>query len=118
MQPEGMATSRLVALALLVGTFFVAQEALTELALGHPIQVVNDIEVVLSFWVVWALLTPFVLKALRRWPLDTKPMYVPIVAHMSVAAVLASVHSVITLSVRPIARGLFGPVSLREALRA
>jgi LytS/YehU family sensor histidine kinase len=66
---------------------------------------------------VWALLTPFVLKALRRWPLDAKPTYVPIVAHVSVAAVLASVHSVITLSLYPIARGLFGTVSLHEALR-
>jgi two-component system LytT family sensor kinase len=117
MQPEGMRTSRIVALALLVGTFFVAQEALTELALGHPVQVVNDVEVVLRFWVAWALLAPFVLKALRRWPLDTRPMYVPIVAHVSVAAVLASAHSVITVSVYPIARGLFSTWSLREAFR-
>jgi two-component system LytT family sensor kinase len=117
MQPEGMRTSRVVALALLVGMFFVAQEALTELASGNPVRVVSDIEVVLRFWVVWALLTPFVLKALRRWPLDAKPVYVPIVAHVSVAAVLASMHSVITLSLYPIARGLFGTVSVREALR-
>src|SRR5258708_28188298 len=117
MQPEGMRTSRVVALALLVGMFFVAQEALTELALGHPVRLLNDLDVVLRFWVVWALLTPFVLKALRRWPLDAKPIYVPIVAHVNVVGVLASVHSVITLSLRPIARGLFGTVSLREALR-
>jgi two-component system LytT family sensor kinase len=117
MQPEGMRTSRVVVLALLVGAFFVAQEALTDLAAGNPVRVVNDIEVVLRFWIVWALLTPFVVKALRRWPLDAKPMYVPIVAHVSIAAVLASVHSVITLSLRPIARGLFGTVSVREALR-
>ena len=116
MQPEGMRTSRVVALALLVGTFFVAQEALTELASGTPVRVASDIEVVLRFWVVWALLTPFVLKALRRWPLDAKPMYVPIVAHVSVAVVLAFVHTFITLRVYPIARGLFGPVSLRESL--
>jgi len=118
MQSEGMRTSRVVALALVVGVFFVAQEALTELASGSPVRVVNDIEVVLRFWVVWALLTPFVLKALRRWPLDAKPMYVPIVAHVSVAAVLATVQSAINISLFPIARGLFGAVSLREALRA
>src|SRR5256885_2663321 len=117
MQQEGMRTSRVVALALLVGMFFVAQEALTELASGNPVRLLSDIEVVLRFWVVWALLTPFVLKALRRWPLDAKPMYVPIVTHVSVAAVLASVHSVITLSLYPVARGLFGTVSVREALR-
>jgi hypothetical protein len=116
-KPEGVRTSQIVVLALLVGTFFVAQEALTELALGHAVYVVNDIEVVLRFWVGWALLTPLVLKALRRWPLDARPMFVPIVAHVGVATVLASVHSVITLSVYPIARGLFGAVSLREAVR-
>lgn len=112
-----MRTSRLVALALLVGTFFVAQEALTQLALGRPVQVVNDIEVVLRFWIVWALLMPLALKALRRWPLDAKPMHFPLVAHVSIAAVLASVHSAITLSLYPIARSLFGSVSLREAVR-
>lgn len=117
MQPEGMRTSRIVALALLVGTFFVAQEALTDLASGRPLRVADDIEVVLRFWVVWALLTPFVLKAVRRWPLDAKPVYVPIIAHIGVAAVLASVHTIITLSLRPIARGLFGTVGFSEALR-
>jgi two-component system, LytTR family, sensor kinase len=117
MQPEGMRTSRVVALAFLVGVFFVAQEALIQLAAGRPVDVLNDLDVMLRFWIVWALLTPFVLKALRRWPLDAKPAYVPIVAHVSIAAVLASVHSVITLSLYPIARGLFGTVSLREALR-
>jgi two-component system, LytTR family, sensor kinase len=98
MQPDGMRTSRVVALALLVGTFFVAQEALTDLALGNPLRVGNDIEVVLRFWVVWALLTPFVLMAVRRWPLDAKPLYIPIVAHVCVAAALASLHTFIALS--------------------
>jgi len=117
MQPEGMRTSRVVALALLVGTFFVAQEALTDLADGRPLRIADDIEVVLRFWVVWALLTPFVLKAVRRWPLDAKPTYVPIIAHIGIAALLASVHTIITLSLRPIARGLFGTVALKDALR-
>jgi two-component system LytT family sensor kinase len=117
MHPEGMRTSRVVALALLVGTFFVAQEAFIQLAAGNRVRLLNDIDVVLRFWVVWALLTPFVLQALQRWPLDAKPMYVPIVAHVSVAAGLASVASVITLSLYPITRSLFGTVSLREALR-
>jgi len=106
-----------VALALLVGTFFVAQEALTDLALGRPLRLANDIEVVLRFWVVWALLTPFVLMAVRRWPLDAQPTYVPVIAHVGVAAVLASVHTIMTLSVWPIARSLAGAVSLPTALR-
>jgi len=107
-----MRTSRVIALALLVGTFFVAQEALTDLALGRPLRVASDIEVVLRFWGVWALLTPFVLKAVRRWPLDAKPTYVPIIAHLSAVAVLASVHSIIALSL-----GLVGRVPVREMPR-
>src|SRR5947209_17986798 len=117
MQSEGMRTSRVVALALLVGLFFVAQEALTELASGNPVRLRSDVEVVLRFWVVWALLTPLLLKALRRWPLDATPTYVPVIAHVSVAAVLASVHSALTLSLYPVARALLGAVSLPEALR-
>jgi hypothetical protein len=104
MQPDGMRTSRVVALALLVGTFFVAQEALTDLALGRPLRLADDIEVVLRFWIVWALLTPFLLMALRRWPLDAKPSYVPIVAHLGAAAVLASVHTLLALSVSRVGR--------------
>jgi signal transduction histidine kinase len=99
-----MRPSRVVALALLVGTFFVVQEALTDLASGTPIRVANDIEAVLRFWIIWAFLTPFVLKALRRWPLEAKPIYVPIVAHLSVVAVLASAHSVIALGFSRVGR--------------
>lgn len=116
MQPDGVRTSRIVVLALLVGTFFVVQEVLIQLAAGRPVGVLDDIEFGLQFWAVWALLTPFVLQALRRWPLDAKPMHVPIVAHVSIAAVLASAHSILTLSLRPIAQTLFGSASLRQAL--
>jgi signal transduction histidine kinase len=117
MQPDALRTSRVIALALVVGTFFVAQEALTDLASGTPIRVANDIEVVVRFWALWALLTPFVLRALRKWPLDAKPIYVPIAAHLSVAVVLASVQSAINLSLYPIARVLSGTVSMHQALR-
>jgi len=117
MQPEHLGTSRVVALALLVGMFFVSQEALIQLAAGRRVDVLEDLEVGLRFWVVWALLTPFVMQALRHWPLDAKPMSVPIVAHVSVAAVLASVQSAMNITVYSITRGLFGTVSVREALR-
>ncbi len=117
MQPETMRTSRVVALALVVGTFFVAQEALTDLALGRPLRLANDVEVVLRFWMVWALLTPLVLMAVRRWPLDAKPVYRPVIVHASVAAALASAQTAITLSLRPIARALSGTIGFREALR-
>jgi two-component system, LytTR family, sensor kinase len=116
-QPDTMRNSRVIALALLVGTFFVAQEALTDLASGRPLRIASDIEVVLRFWVVWALLTPLVLIAVRRWPLDARPMSRPIIAHILVAALLASTQTVIAMSLRPIVLGLSGALSFREALR-
>lgn len=117
MQPDTMRTSRVVALALVVGTFFVAQEALTDLASGRPVRIASDIEVVLRFWVVWGLLTPVVLMAVRRWPLDAKPVYRPVVVHAGVAAVLASAQTAIALSLLPIALDLAGTMGFREALR-
>jgi two-component system, LytTR family, sensor kinase len=116
-QPDTMRTSRVVGLALVVGTFFVAQEALTDLASGRPIRVADDIEVVLRFWVVWALLTPVVLMAVRRWPLDARPVYRPVVVHLVVAAVLASAETAVTLSLRPIMLVLSGTLGFRAALR-
>jgi two-component system, LytTR family, sensor kinase len=117
MPPDTMRTSRVVALALVVGTFFVAQEALTELASGRPLRLANDVEVVLRFWVVWAFLTPVVLMAVRRWPLDAKPVYRPVIVHAGVAVVLASAETAITLSLRPIALALSGTMGFRDALR-
>jgi hypothetical protein len=115
MQP--MRTSRVVALALVVGTFFVAQEALSDLAAGRPFSLANDIEVVLRFWVVWALLTPVVLAAVRRWPPDAKPIYRPIILHTVVAAVLASVQTIVADSLFPIPLDLSRALNFREALR-
>jgi two-component system, LytTR family, sensor kinase len=117
MPPDTMRTSRVVALALVVGTFFVAQEALTDLALGRPLRMANDVEVVLRFWIVWALLTPLVLMAARRWPLDAKPVYRPFIVHAGVAAALASAQTAITLSLRPIVLDLSGTMGFRDALR-
>jgi two-component system, LytTR family, sensor kinase len=117
MGSETMRTSRVVALALLVGTFFVAQEALMDLASGRPLRVANDLEVVLRFWVVWAILTPAVLMAVRRWPLDARPIYRPITAHVVVAVLLASAETAIALSLRPIVLVLSGALGIQEALR-
>jgi hypothetical protein len=49
MPSESMRPSRVVALALVVGAFFVAQEALTDLTAGKPLRVLNDVTVVLLF---------------------------------------------------------------------
>jgi len=115
MQP--MRTSRVVALALVVGTFFVAQEALTDLAAGRPVRLANDIEVVLRFWLVWALLTPVVLAAVRRWPLDARPTYRAAIVHSAVAVILASVQSFIALSLLPIPLDLSRVIGFRATVR-
>jgi two-component system, LytTR family, sensor kinase len=106
-----------VALALVVGTFFVTQELLTQLASGEPISVIGDVKVVLVFWLVWAFLTPAVLAALRRWPLDAKPVYRPLLAHSVVATILAAVQAIFTVVLRSLMYYLRGGVSAREALR-
>lgn len=110
-----MRTSRVVALALFVGILFVGQEVLTDLASGKSISVIGDVKVVLVFWVVWAFLTPAVLAALRRWPLDTKPAYRPFLAHTVVATILAAVQAVFTVVLRSLMYYLRGGVSVTEA---
>jgi hypothetical protein len=105
-----------VALALVVGTFFVAQEALTDLAAGRPVRLANDIAVVLRFWIVWALLTPLVLAAVRRWPLDAKPIYRPVIVHVAVAAALASLQTIIALNLLPIPLDLSRAMGFRAAV--
>lgn len=117
MQPGSMRTSRVVALAFVVGTFFVTQEVLTDLAAGKPVSLANDLEVVLLFWGCWALLTPVVLLAVRRWPLDARPVYRPLLAHTVIATLLASAHHLITIVVRGIVRYAAGAISFDDFRR-
>jgi signal transduction histidine kinase len=90
-----MRTSRLVALSLGVGTFFTAQTILMTLSAGQPINVEWNVVQEFLFWFVWAALSPIVLAALKRWPLDAKPIYRPILAHVGVAAVLAPLETIL-----------------------
>jgi two-component system, LytTR family, sensor kinase len=117
MPQESMRTSRVVALALAVGTFFVAQEVLANMALGQPVSIAADVMVVLVFWAVWGLLTPAVLWALRRWPLDAKPPYRPLLAHAAAGTTLAITQVLITFGVRAIWRSVQLGLTLPEALR-
>lgn len=94
MTSDSLRTSRVVGLALIVGAFFTAEEVFMHLAEGHGNQIWDDVVTGARFWVVWAVLTPFVLLALRRWPLDARPLYRPLLAHVVVALVLASLHNV------------------------
>ena len=98
-----MRVSRIVALSLGVGVFFTAQDIFMGLSAGRPIDVEWDVLQELLFWIVWALLSPIVLAALKRWPLDAKPMYRPIIAHILVAAVLAPVETGIAFGLHLVA---------------
>ena len=117
MPSDSMRVSRIVALALVVGTFFVAQEVLTDLANGRTIRVANDLVVVLLFWAVWACLTPAVLTAVRRWPLDARPVWRPLLAHAATAVILAAAYNVIIVGVRSVVLYLRGGIGIRERLQ-
>jgi two-component system, LytTR family, sensor kinase len=108
--------SRVVALALVVGTFFVAQEILTDLAAGRRIRFAQDLVVVLLFWIVWSFLTPVVLMAARRWPLDARPMYRPLLVHAAVATTLSAVHYTLVVGLRSLGRYLSGNIGVAEAV--
>jgi DMSO/TMAO reductase YedYZ heme-binding membrane subunit len=106
MSSDTMRSSRVVALALVVGTFFTAQEVFMDLARGHSANVPQDVVDGLEIWAVWALLTPLVLAAARRWPLDTKPVSRPLLVHAVLATTLAVVHNVIALGLQGLTRSL------------
>lgn len=117
MERDDMKTSRVVALALVVGTFFVAQEILTDLAAGKRISVTSDVLVVLRFWVVWALLTPAVLIAVHRWPVEARPVIHPLLVHTAVATTLAALHYAIILVQRSVFLYFSSAIGIRESLR-
>jgi len=113
-----MRISRIVVLALVVGTLFTAQAVLTQLHSGRPVDVGPTVFAALLFWGLWALLTPVVLLCLRRWPLDTKPIYRPILLHGTISIVMAVVQMMLALGLRSFALYLSGSVGSREALHA
>jgi signal transduction histidine kinase len=91
---------------------------LTQLHSGGPVDIWPIVFAALLFWGLWALLTPVILLFLRRWPLDTKPIYRPILLHAAISFVMAVVQMMLTLGLRSFALYLFGLVGSREALHA
>src|SRR5215469_8870117 len=90
MSVDGMRTSRVVALALIVGTLFTTQAILIDVASGRAVNLAQRVWIALLFWVVWALLTPAVLGALRRWPRALGP-------HLVIAPLLSAFQTTLTL---------------------
>jgi signal transduction histidine kinase len=118
MAADGIRTIRIVALALAVGTLFTAQAVLTQLHTGRSGDVGPTVVAALIFWGLWALLTPVILLAVRRWPLDTTPIYRPIVLHAAISIVMGVVQTALALGIRSFALYLSGSVGAREALTA
>ena len=98
-----MRASRIVALSLGIGTFFTAQTVLMQLSSGYPLDIEWSVLQELLFWFVWAALSPVVLAALKRWPLDAKPVYRPVLAHVLVAAVLAPLETIVAFGLHLVA---------------
>ena len=112
-----MRITRIVTLALVVGTLFTGQAVLTQLHSGRPVDIGPTVIAALLFWGLWALLTPVVVLAVRRWPLDTKPIYRPILLHATIAIVMAVFQTALALGVMSFALYVSGSVS-HVALKA
>jgi signal transduction histidine kinase len=108
--------SRVVTIALAVGAFFTAQEVLMDLAGRRGQLAAQDVVNGLEFWIVWALLTPLVVAAMRRWPLDT-PTAPRLLLHAAVAVVLAMLHNVIADFASAFAQSAFAGVGFGDAVR-
>ena len=109
---------RIVALVLVIGTLFTALPVLTQLHSGGPVDVGPIVVVAVIFWGLWALLTPVVLLAVRRWPLDTKPVYRPILLHAAISVVMAVGQTMLALGVRAFALYASGSGESHAALKA
>lgn len=107
---------QIVAVTLIVGAFFTAQDVFIALAAGHPANAARDLLAAPLFWGVWAFLTPVVLAAVRRWPLDVKPISRSLVAHLLIAVVLATVQSLLTLGLQSLPAYVSGALTAHDAL--
>src|SRR6185503_11140090 len=108
MATDGVRITRIVALALVVGTLFTAQAVLTQLHSGRPVDVGATVVAAVLFWGLWSLLTPVILLATRGWPLDAKPIYRPILLHAAISIVMAVAQTMLALGLRSFALYLSG----------
>ena len=102
MTPARMRNSRLVLMVLGVGTFFTTEEVLMDLANGRVASARGDVVSGLQFWLLWIALVPAVSIALRRWPLNTKHIGRPLLAHAITALLLSVLRNVLWYLMRSI----------------
>jgi two-component system LytT family sensor kinase len=87
--------SRIFLLTLGVGLFFTAQPILMGVAAGRRPSFQRDLLQELFYWLVWALLSPLIIAAAQRWPLDVRHGRRSIAIHMAIAATLAPLQAVV-----------------------
>lgn len=104
-----MRGSRLVLMAFIVGAFFTAEEVFMDLAGGRGELARRDIVNGLQFWLIWVALVPAIAIAIRRWPLNTRRVARPLMAHAGIALALAVVHNLIGYSIDSL--GLYARLS-------
>jgi len=109
MASETLRTSRVVAIALVVGLFFVGQEVIVDLADGKSsLQLWPRAVVVICFWLAWAMLTPIVRIAIRPRP---------IAVHAALAVALAAVQTGLALTLQYVLRAIETHTDLWTVLR-
>jgi two-component system LytT family sensor kinase len=97
--PTAMPMSRVVALLLLVGAFFTAEEVLMDVAGRRSELAGRDIANGAVFWAVWAALAPLAVLGIRRWSLVARPLLPPLALHLVAAIALSAVHNVVSFAV-------------------
>lgn len=97
-----------MALALVVGCFFVGQEVFVDLAAGKSPNLWPRAKVAICFWLAWAVLTPLVRLAVRPRPLAI---------HTTIAVGLAAVQTAIALFLQIALRAIETHVGFLTALR-
>jgi sensor histidine kinase YesM len=96
MTADGLQTSRILGVALIVGVFFTAEEVFMDLAGQRPQLAGADVFNGTVFWAVWLALTPLALASVRRWPIEARPSSWPVAANLLAAVVLSTAHNLIS----------------------
>jgi signal transduction histidine kinase len=75
--------------------FFAVSASLTYLSTGRPGNWALSIKRSLLEWWLWALLTPVAVSLARRYPLDWRPRWRPVVLHVTAGAALAAMKTAV-----------------------
>lgn len=84
--PRGV---RIIAVYLLVATFFATQGALVRVSRGASIDWQWDVMHEYVYWLVWAAFTPIVLGAARRWPVSGESGWRSVGRHVGLMVIIA-----------------------------